>query len=173
MFEFARRLNLLEMIRKKSFFLFGPRSVGKTTLIRQQLKDCVVFDLLDYRTFGELTRNPGLLGERAQPKQIVVIDAIQKIPQLLDEVQRLIETRKLRFLLTGSSARKLRRGVANLLGGRAWQAALMPLVTAEIPNFDLLRYLNRGGLPHVYLSDDYAEELREYVSLYLREEIQA
>jgi uncharacterized protein len=103
---------------------------------------------------------------------MVVIDEVQKLPEILDEVHRLIEAEKLTFLLTGSSARKLKRGGANLLAGRAWWAELFPLTSNEIPDFDLMTYLNRGGLPAVYPSDDYVEELRAYTALYLKEEIQ-
>ncbi|MCF8084138.1 MAG: DUF4143 domain-containing protein, partial [Deltaproteobacteria bacterium] len=102
----------------------------------------------------------------------VVIDEVQKLPEILDEVHRLIEGKRQRFLLTGSSARKLKRGGANLLAGRAWWAELFPLTSREIPDFDLLTYLNRGGLPAIYPSDDYFEELRAYAALYLKEEIQ-
>lgn len=98
---------------------------------------------------------------------------IQRIPSLLPEIHRLIETKRYRFLLTGSSARKLRRGSADLLGGRAWVANLFPLTSAEIPSFDVRRYLRFGGLPTVYLSESPGEDLRAYVSLYLQEEIRA
>jgi predicted AAA+ superfamily ATPase len=119
-------------------------------------------------------RQPSLIGEGlTSPNQIVVIDEIQKMPSLLDEVHRQIESQKIRFLLTGSSARKLKRGAANLLAGRAWTAEMFPLNSQEIPDFNLLQYLNRGGLPHIYPSDDYREELNQYVSVYLKEEIQA
>ena len=101
----------------------------------------------------------------------VVIDEIQKLPELLDEVHDLIETEGIRFILTGSSARKLRNSGVNLLAGRAWQCDLFPLVSAEIPQFDLERYLRFGGLPQVYSSDDPEEELDAYVNLYLKEEI--
>ena len=103
----------------------------------------------------------------------VVIDEVQKLPSLLDEVHRLIETRKMRFVLTGSSTRKLKRGYANLLGGRAWMANLYPLTRAEIPGFELPRFLRYGGLPPVVISDEAGEELHAYVRTYLHEEIQA
>lgn len=173
--EYKRLLNLAKLLEKKSFFLFGPRSVGKTTLIKQQFSGAKVYDLLDADVFGTLLRSSKLIEEEffKSKNRLIVIDEIQKLPKLLDEVHRLIEKHSLRFLLTGSSARKLRRGGANLLGGRAWQASLMPLVTKEIPDFDLLQYLNRGGLPHIYPTENYREELKEYVGLYLREEVQA
>lgn len=169
-----RVINLQNLLSKKTFFLFGPRSTGKTTLIRHQLPDCRFYDLLDARVFTKLTKNPALLEQEnlADPK-IIVIDEIQKSPQLLDEVHRLISKYNWTFLLTGSSARKLKRGAANLLAGRAWWAELYPLTFHEIPDFDLLTYLNRGGLPQVYFSPDPKEELENYVSLYLKEEIQA
>ena len=169
---YQRLLDLNALLGKKSFFLFGPRMTGKTTLIHETLEGIQFFDLLKRDHFRRLVQNPELLAE-LDPNKTVVIDEIQKLPTLLDEVHRLIEGRKMRFLLTGSSARKLRRGASNLLAGRAWQANLFPLTRKEIPKFNLLRYLNRGGLPHIYPADDAEEELAEYVSLYLREEILA
>jgi len=171
---YARRLDLPALLRRKSFFLFGPRSTGKTTLIDRQLPGARVYDLLDADVYGRLLRRPAIIGEECRDAdQVVVIDEIQKLPQVLDEVHRLIQKRGIRFLLTGSSARKLKRGGANLLAGRAWEARLFPLVSREIPDFDLLQYLNRGGLPHVYDSPDFREELKYYVHTYLREEVQA
>ncbi len=169
-----RLLKLDELLKKKSFFLFGPRSTGKTTLIQRQIPGSRIYDLLDARIFTRLTRNPALLEEenRREPRRIV-IDEIQKIPSLLDEVHRLISQYSWSFLLTGSSARKLKRGAANLLAGRAWIAELFPLTSHEIPDFDLVTYLNRGGLPNVYFSQNPHEELENYISLYLKEEIQA
>jgi predicted AAA+ superfamily ATPase len=106
-------------------------------------------------------------------KSCVVIDEVQKIPALLDEVHRLIEERQLKFLLTGSSARKLKTAKVNLLAGRAWQAELFPLTSQEIPKFNLEKYLRYGGLPAVYKSEEPEEELYAYVNTYLKEEIQA
>ena len=169
---YQRILDLNDLLEKKSFFLFGPRMTGKTTLIRRTLGDVHFFDLLKRDHFRRLVKDPGLLAD-LDPKKTVVIDEIQKLPHLLDEVHRLIESKKIRFLLTGSSARKLRRGAANLMAGRAWQANLFPLTWREIPEFDLFKYLNRGGMPHIYPNKYAEEELAEYVSLYLREEIQA
>ena len=170
-----RRLALESLLARKSFFLFGPRSVGKTTLIREQLDHAKVYDLLDATTLRRLIRQPSILLEenRETPRRIVAIDEIQKLPSLLDEVHRLIEQHEMTFLLTGSSARKLKRGASNLLAGRAWWAELYPLVYPEIPDFELLTYLNNGGLPHIYGSPDAVEELQSYVALYLQEEVQA
>lgn len=174
--RYSRLLHLDALLQRKSFFLFGPRSTGKSWLVREQLRDqAVVVDLLRAENFLRLGSNPGELEGmiRASGRSWVVIDEVQKLPRLLDEVHRLIEEGDVRFLLTGSSARNLRRGDANLLAGRAWQASLFPLVSAEIPEFDLDRYLTVGGLPQVYPSADPHEELGAYVGTYLREEIQA
>jgi uncharacterized protein len=168
---YVRRLNLLKILNVKSHFLFGPRSTGKSTLIQTQLpKSAAIFDLLERDIYRRLLQDPSLLAKVDQTK-IVVIDEIQKIPSLLDEVHRLIQKNNTTFLLTGSSARKLKHGSANLLAGRAWQSALFPLVSNEIDNFNLEQYLTRGGLPHVYGSDHWEKELSAYVSLYLREEV--
>ena len=171
---YTRKLNLKTILNKKSFFLFGPRSTGKTTLIKHTLEKFKLYDLLDSETYKRLLKQPKLLEEenRAVNNKVIVIDEIQKQPHLLNEVHRLIETKNYRFLMTGSSARKLKKGQSNLLAGRAWQAELFSLSWIEIPQFNLLKYLNRGGLPMVYNSKHYKEELDSYVSLYLREEIQ-
>ena len=168
---YHRVLNLPNLLKKKSFFLFGPRGTGKTTLIRNTISDATVIDLLEIKTYRDYLRNPSIIAEQ-NLKSVVVIDEVQKLPELLDEVHRLIENKKLLFLLTGSSSRKLKRGGANLLAGRAWWADLFPLTSTEIPDFDLLTYFNKGGLPFVYPSDDYTEELKAYTALYLKEEIQ-
>lgn len=171
---YSRTLNLAKLLEKKSFFLFGPRSTGKSTLIATQLKDAKVYDLLDSVVFQRLLKRPSLIEEEIKdPKQLIVLDEIQRLPELLNEVHRLIFKKNIKFLLTGSSARKLKRGSANLLAGRAWQSELFPLTFAEISNFDLITYLNSGGLPQIYGSQDAKEELNSYVSTYLREEIQA
>ncbi len=169
-----RLVNIANLLTRKSFFLFGCRGTGKTSLIRTTLPDLPRYDLLAATTFAALSRRPQLIGEEnTDPTIPVVIDEIQKLPQLLDEVHRLIEERGMRFLLTGSSARKLKRGGANLLAGRAWEARLFPLVSAELKEFDLIRYLTRGGLPAVWLADEPWEELQAYVGTYLKEEIMA
>lgn len=143
-------------------------------MIKTQLPLAKTYDLLDSDVFSRLVRHPKQIGETKDnfEAHVIVLDEIQKLPILLDEVHRLIEEKKFTFLLCGSSARKLKRGASNLLAGRAWEAALFPLVSTEIPNFDLLAFLNTGGLPHVYGNPDAHEELRSYVNLYLREEIQ-
>ena len=115
-----RDLDLLSLVGKKSYFLFGPRQTGKSFLIRQRLQGTRVYNLLDTATFLTLSQNPGRISEEIGPREkLVVIDEIQRVPTLLNEVHLLIEERGIRFLLTGSSPRKLRRGGVNLLGGRA------------------------------------------------------
>lgn len=178
MLNFRRLLSLPDLLKRKSFFLFGPRATGKSFLVTAQLGDrALLIDLLRSDLSFRLSADPSLLesllGDRRGPDAWIVIDEVQKLPVLLDEVHRLIESRKLRFLLTGSSARKLKRGQANLLAGRAWTAHLYPLTSAEIPRFELSRFLRWGGLPPVVASDEPAEELRAYVRTYLQEEIQA
>lgn len=171
---YQRLLQLKPLLNKKSFFLFGPRSTGKTTLIGNQLDHCIVYDLLDVDDYRRLIKRPKIIEEEAADREkIIVIDEVQKLPSILDEVHRLIQKKGLRFLLTGSSARKLKRGSANMLAGRAWTAELFPLSFSEIPSFDLITYLNTGGLPHIYGSAEADEELESYVGTYLKEEIQA
>lgn len=175
--KLQRILNLPNLLKKKSFFLFGPRATGKSFLIHDQFpKSVPVINLLRSDIYLHLSANPAELEPmiNAYPdRSIVVIDEVQKVPMLLDEVHRLIEETKIRFLLTGSSARKLKQNEVNLLAGRAWTAELFPLTAHEIPDFDLDRYLLYGGLPPVYLSEYPKEELYAYVSTYLKEEIQA
>ncbi|MBI4518719.1 MAG: ATP-binding protein [Deltaproteobacteria bacterium] len=161
----------------RSFFVFGPRGVGKSTWLRQVLpRETPVFDLLRSDVFLDLVRDPVLLeakvGRRAAGSW-VCIDEVQKAPTILDEVHRLIEGRKWRFALSGSSARKLRRGGANLLGGRAVTRALGPFSFAELGRrYDLDRALEFGTLPLVVVNpDSAADTLSSYVHTYLREEI--
>lgn len=175
---YQRKLKLLELLNKKSFFLFGPRSTGKSSMIREQIASkAILIDLLRYSLFSQLSENPerleGILLADQPDQKMIVIDEIQKIPMLLDEVHRLIEKRGWTFLLTGSSARKLKSQSSNLLAGRAWQADLFPLIYKELPDFKLDEYLRFGGLPQVYTSQDPEEELQAYVQTYLKEEIQA
>lgn len=154
-------------------FLLGPRQTGKTTLLKQLFPKARYFDLLDTALAAELTVRPRLLRERllAKPPDTVVIDEIQKVPDLLEEVHFLLENTSIRFILCGSSARKLKRKSKNLLGGRAVEHHLLPLSWWEIPEFDLQRMLNHGGLPTHYLVDTPAPLLRSYVNTYIKEEI--
>ncbi|OGO91641.1 MAG: hypothetical protein A3F10_02460 [Coxiella sp. RIFCSPHIGHO2_12_FULL_42_15] len=170
---YPRLLDLSDLLKKRSYFLLGPRGVGKSTLIEQSLPYATIYDLLDASVFQRLLREPTLISQETKSETLVVIDEIQKLPNLLDEVHRLIVKRKQTFLLTGSSARKLRKGGANLLAGRAFHASLLPLTSQEIPNFDLLTYLNTTGLPEFYGQSHVHEYLNAYVGTYLQEEIKA
>jgi predicted AAA+ superfamily ATPase len=174
--SFLRRsLDLEGLLRKKSHFLLGPRQTGKTTLIRETLPEAHVYDLLDSSVFLALSQSPSRLEEELAPgTEIVAIDEIQRLPELLNEVHRLIESRGIRFLLTGSSARKLRRGGVNLLGGRARTRYLHPLTAQELgEHFDLTRAIERGTLPSIYFSDDPAADLDAYAGTYLQQEVVA
>ena len=169
-----RKLDIASVVAKKSCFLFGPRQCGKSSLVRQTLPDAHVLDLLSGDTYTRLSRNPGYIEEICRDSRPVVIDEIQKLPILLDEVHRLIETKGIKFLLTGSSARKLRKSGVNLLGGRARVRHLHPFSAAELGNrFDLDYALNNGLIPGIWDTDDPEEDLAGYVSLYLEQEIMA
>jgi predicted AAA+ superfamily ATPase len=173
-----RFLDLSKLLRKKSHFLFGPRATGKTYLIRQQLAGrASVIDLLDSDIYLTLQNRPAEIRAMIDTfaHELVVIDEIQRIPELLNEVHRFLEgPGNRRFLLTGSSARRLKRENANMLGGRARRGELFPLTVYELKNegrFDLERYLTYGGLPSVYLGEEPYEDLRAYVDNYLNEEV--
>ncbi|MBN1983325.1 MAG: ATP-binding protein [Chitinivibrionales bacterium] len=177
--NFKRILNLSkEITQARSIFLFGPRQTGKTFLLKELFPDSPFYNLLISETFFRLSRRPGLIREEIGEKPVnhstpVIIDEIQKLPALLDEVQAMIDSHGQKFILTGSSARKMRRTGVNLLGGRAWTRHLFPLISKEIPDFDLVRMLNVGSLPYIYQSDDPHQELLAYCGTYLQEEIQA
>ena len=163
----------------ETFFLWGPRQAGKTTLLKEHYGDCRWVDLLKADQFRRYVANPEFLrqeleaeggGDRPQ----IVIDEIQKVPALLDEVHWLMENRDVQFALCGSSARKVRRGAANLLGGRAVRYQLHGLTAAEIgPGFDLDRLLNHGYLPRIFGADRPGRLLEAYIADYLREEVAA
>ena len=171
------RLPSIDLPAGQSAFLWGPRKTGKSTLLRLCFPTAARFDLLDTRLMLELTRAPWRLREQARAlddaarAQPIVIDEVQKVPALLDEVHGLIESDGLRFVLCGSSARKLKRGQANLLGGRAWRFALHPLAWPEVPDFDLLRAMNHGLVPAHYGAANHRRALAGYVDDYLKEEV--
>jgi len=170
-----RALDLPGLIQKKSHFLFGPRQTGKSFLIRHALPGVRVYDLLDHATYLALSQQPTRIAEElTATDRVVVIDEIQRLPELLNEVHRLIEERGIKFLLTGSSARKLRRGGVNLLGGRARTKYLHPLIARELGRrFDLTRAVQCGTLPSIYFSDDPQADLAAYAGSYLQQEIVA
>lgn len=156
-----------------SCLLLGPRGTGKSTWVRHHFPDALVLDLLDYTTYTELLTRPDRLGQivAGAPGRVVVIDEVQRLPSLLNEVHRSIEQHGTTFVLTGSSARKLRRGGANLLAGRARTLVMHPLTAAELGTaFDLERSMRLGQLPTVHVADDPERYLSAYVGTYLREE---
>jgi predicted AAA+ superfamily ATPase len=165
---------LIKPPKAKSFFLFGPRGTGKTTWVKTTFPRAVYLDLLEAEIFNDLLANPQRL-ENFIPedfKDWIIIDEVQRIPELLNEVHRLIEKYKYRFILTGSSARKLRRKGPNLLGGRALTYSLHPLTATELgKDFSLGHSLNYGQLPCAYTESDPKSYLESYVKTYLEEEV--
>jgi len=172
--KISKRLLEIDLPPGKSAFLWGPRKTGKTWWVSRAYHDAAVIDLLKTDTLADYLSRPALLRERYQNHRgRIVIDEIQKAPALLDEVHWLIENCGLSFILTGSSARKLRRGHANLLGGRAWRRMMMPLAYPEISDFELEKIMISGLLPPHFLSPEPVEDLRAYIADYLKEEIVA
>lgn len=172
--KFQRAIDLYKLLDKNSYFLFGARSTGKSFWIKETLKKNVTYiNLLKGTLLSRLTENPELLEQiiDEENSKICIIDEIQKIPTLLDEVHRLIEDRHFKFILTGSSARKLKRSHANMLGGRASFVHFFPLSYIEIPNFNLEKYLTIGGLPKIYNSETPFDLLQDYITTYLEQEI--
>jgi len=170
------RIQTVKLPADRSAFLWGPRKTGKTTLLKQLFSDACWIDLLNHDMFLSLSQKPTRLREilEAQSSRVVVIDEVQKVPHLMDEIHWLIENKGFQFILSGSSARKLKRSTVNLLGGRAWRFELFPLVTRELKNnFNLDKALLYGLLPSHYLSPDSEMDLKSYVYDYLKEEIQA
>ena len=164
-------------IQDDSVFLFGARQTGKTTLLRDLFSNSIFYDLLENNTYERMRRNPSLLRQElanAREGTIVIIDEIQLIPELLNEVHWLIVRQGVHFILSGSSARKLKRKGTNTLGGRAIRNVLYPLVSAEIPDFDIIKAVNRGMLPRHYLTSNETllkKRMGAYISVYLKEEI--
>ncbi len=170
--KIKKRTLELNLPANRSAFLWGPRKTGKTYWINRHFADSVVIDLLKTDIFAEYASRPSLLRERYQEYgRLVVIDEIQMVPDLLNEIHWLIENTGTSFLMTGSSARKLRRRHTNLLGGRAWRYSMTPLTYAETEGFDLEQIMLSGLLPPHFLSSDPVQDLRSYVADYLKEEI--
>lgn len=172
-----RRLINISLPKRQSAFLWGARKTGKSTYLKTAFPDSLVYDFLKTDLMLELSKRPALLREQllaADKKTLarpVILDEVQKVPQVLDEVHWLIENRGLQFILCGSSARKLRRGHVNLLGGRAWKYEMFPLVSPELGHVDLLRVLNHGAIPAHYLQQNYTRDLKAYVNDYLKQEV--
>ena len=177
MIQMLKRLLKIKLPKGQSAFLWGPRKTGKTTFLKTNFSKSLRYDLLRTDIFLEFVKRPFLLREQLlalSPKQLkepIIIDEVQKVPQLLDEIHWLIENKNLKFILCGSSARKLKRGKANLLGGRAWRYEMHPLVSAEVEDLDLLKALNRGMIPLHYMQAEYQKSLQAYVRDYLKEEV--
>jgi len=175
--ENIKRILNIDLPARQSAFLRGPRKTGKSTYLDARFCHSLVYNFLQTDLFLEFSKKPALLRERLLARdddvlnRPVILDEVQKVPQILDEVHWLIENKGLRFILCGSSARKLKRGKANLLGGRAWRYEMFPLVTPELDNWNLLRVLNRGMIPDHYLKETYKRALRAYTQDYLKEEV--
>jgi predicted AAA+ superfamily ATPase len=168
------RILKLEEAKSDSLFLWGSRQTGKSTLLKMLFPDARVYDLLKSDVRMALQLRPSQLREECElfdDGELIIIDEVQKVPALLDEVHWLIENKNQRFILSGSSARKLRRSGANLLGGRALRQTLFPLVSDEIPDFDLNRALNHGMLPRHYLMENPTMRIQAYIGDYLQQEI--
>ena len=172
--EYDRIQRIIDL-HNDSVFLWGARQVGKSTLVKKLYPNAIFYDLLKSDEYFRLQRKPQLLREELEfygSDTLVIIDEIQKIPQLLDEVHWLIVNKGIKFLLCGSSARKLKRVGTNLLGGRALSVSLYPLVSAEIPDFDLIKAINNGMIPRHYMVQNPNKRLEAYIGVYLKEEIQ-
>jgi len=168
------RLLSLPLDHQQSIFLFGPRATGKTSWLKAHIKDAIYLDLLDFSFFSVLSADPSRLSHMIPSFYAgwIVIDEIQKIPALLNEVHRLIEEKKYRFILTGSSARSLRRGGVNLLAGRALTYTMHPLTIDEVgEQFNLSFALTYGMLPSVFSHPDPKKYLESYVQTYIKEEV--
>jgi len=176
---YPRVIPLKALLSRKSLILLGPRQTGKSTLTQNFAPKALTFNLLDDALFRQFVAHPEQLRQlipssERSTTQTVIIDEVQRIPNLLNEVQLILDSRQdIRFILTGSSARKLKRGHANLLGGRARFAQLFPLTYPEIQSLRLKDRLTRGSLPAILDSPEYEEDLKAYVGGYLKEEIQA
>ncbi|MGD8666886.1 MAG: AAA family ATPase [Desulfobacterales bacterium] len=172
----SRILNI-DLPPGQSAFLWGPRKTGKSTYLKTRFPNSLTYDFLQTDLFLDFSKRPALLREQILAKENrvlkhpIILDEVQKVPQILDEVHWLIENKGLQFILCGSSARKLKRGKANLLGGRAWRFEMFPLVTPELKNPDLVTILNSGLIPAHYLQKNYKKSLNAYTRDYLKEEV--
>lgn len=178
--ESIKRFLNIQLPKGQSAFLWGARKTGKSTYLKRCFPYSINYDFLKTDLFLDFSKNPALLREQLLTQRNekilnypIILDEVQKIPKILNEVHWLIENKKLSFILCGSSARKLKRGQANLLGGRAWRYEMFPFVTEELKNISLLKCLNQGMIPLHYMQDEAASKksLKAYVQDYLKEEI--
>ena len=170
------RLLTIPELQEDSVFLWGARQTGKSTLLKKAYPEAHYYDLLLPDVYSRLQRKPELLIQELEHlghDELVIIDEVQMLPKLLNAVHWLIVNRDIRFLLCGSSARKLKRLGANMLGGRAVRRQLYPLVSREIPDFDLIKAVNNGMLPRHYLITNPWSRLEGYIGNYLQQEIEA
>jgi predicted AAA+ superfamily ATPase len=170
------RKQVLEGAGNESLFLWGARQTGKSTLLKTLFPQAIWFDLLKSDVYRRYQTHPEQFREAvlaSADNNVVIVDEIQKIPELLDEIHWLIVNHQIRFILSGSSSRKIIRSGANLLGGRALRYELYPLIEHEIPDFDLVRALNNGLLPRHYLTDHPKKLIDAYIGNYLKDEIVA
>jgi len=172
---YQRNVQIKKLIDHKSLFLFGARQTGKSTLLKTLFPNARLINLLEANTFREISARPELIRQSlTEQDKLIIIDEIQKLPELMDEIHLMIEQDpSRRFILTGSSARSLKRGGANLLAGRAWVCKLHPLTAPELNYERLTDRLTRGSLPAIIDSPLYQEDLKAYIGTYLHEEILA
>lgn len=174
-----KRLLKMNLPTKQSAFLWGARKTGKSTYLKQTFPEALYYDLLKSELYFQFLKAPHLLREEIlsleseNSNPLIIIDEVQKIPPLLDEIHWMIENTTARFILCGSSARKLKKEGANMLGGRAWRFHFFPLVYSELPEFNLLHILNHGTIPAHYDSKNIERSMTAYVNDYLSQEIQA
>ena len=174
-----KRYLKLELPQGQSAFLWGARKTGKSYFLKHRFPQCQYYDLLKTEEYWRLLREPQLLRSEIlalEPEKLIcpiIIDEVQKVPQLLNEVHWLIENSQAYFILCGSSARKLKKDGVNLLGGRAWRYEFYPLVYPEIEEFDLLRALNHGLIPSHYAASHWEKTIKSYIHDYLTQEIKA
>lgn len=172
--DMYRRIFDIENRLDEAMFLFGGRQTGKSTLLKERFPKAVYIDLLKSDVRNRFKQHPEEFREsllRYPPETLVIVDEIQKVPDLLDEVHWLMVEKGLWFILSGSSARKIKKSGANNLGGRAIPETLFPLVSAEIPDFDLERAVQNGMIPRHYAVANARNRMRAYIDLYLKEEI--
>lgn len=172
--DMYRRIFDIENRLDEAMFLFGGRQTGKSTLLKERFPKAVYIDLLKSDVRNRFKQHPEEFREsllRYPPETLVIVDEIQKVPELLDEVHWLMVEKGLWFILSGSSARKIKKSGANNLGGRAIPETLFPLVSAEIPDFDLERAVQNGMIPRHYAVANARNRMRAYIDLYLKEEI--